>query len=83
MGPGIRGVVSGRLDLQTSAGKYPRLVPIVQAHDEPRIEPEEFEKALRYGLAGKSAGVMMFTIGSVASDDGKMAAMKRVYSEVK
>ncbi|MHB9134111.1 MAG: hypothetical protein ACYDBB_23825 [Armatimonadota bacterium] len=45
------------------------------------MSPEEFERVLRYGLAGKSTGVMMFTIGSVTEDPGKMAAMKRVYRE--
>ena len=67
--------------LQTAPGRYPTFWPIVQAHDEPRITPEEFEKVLRYGLGGKSTGVMMFTIRSVAQDDGKMEAMKRVYLE--
>jgi hypothetical protein len=37
-------------------------------------------KVLRYGLSGRSTGVVMFTIRSVAEDSGKMAAMKRVYS---
>jgi len=72
---------SKRYDVRTAPDEYPKLWPIVQAYDEPRITPGEFEKVLRYGLAGKSAGVMMFTIGSVAEDDGKMAAMKRVYTE--
>ena len=57
----------------------PELWPIVQAHDEPYISPEEFEQVLRYGLSGRSTGVMMFTIRSVAEHAGKMAAMKRVY----
>ena len=35
--------------------------------------------ALRYGLAGKSTGVMMFTSGSVAADPAKIAAMMDVY----
>ncbi len=73
---------SERYDVQTEPDKYPKLLPIVQAHDEPRITPEEFEKVLRYGLMGKSTGVMMFTIGSVAADSGKMAAMQRVYLEL-
>ncbi len=68
-----------RFDMQTRPGRYPQVWPIVQAHDEPRIEPDEFEQVLRYGLGGRSTGVMMFTLGSVAKDDGKMAAMKRVY----
>jgi hypothetical protein len=72
---------SERYPIETEAGKYPRLWPIVQAHDEPRITPEEFETVLRHAMTGKSTGVMMFTIGSVAADEGKMAAMKRVYTE--
>lgn len=70
---------SARYPVQTAPGKYPRLWPIVQAYDEPRISPEEFARVLEYGLAGKSSGVMMFTIDSVAQDPGKMEAMKRIY----
>ncbi|MDZ4857969.1 MAG: hypothetical protein SGI88_03225 [Candidatus Hydrogenedentes bacterium] len=70
-----------RYTVKTAPGEYPRLWPIVQAHDEPRIEPEELEQVLRYGLSGKSSGVLMFTLPSVALDEGKMAAMKRVYTE--
>ena len=72
---------SQTFNVQTEPDLYPKLWPIVQAHDEPRIEPEEFEKVLHYGLSGKSSGVMMFTLGSVVADDGKMEAMKRVYLE--
>lgn len=71
-----------RYPVQTAPGQYPRLWPIVQAHDDPRVSPEEFEQVLRYGLSGKSTGVMMFTLASVAADPGKMAAMRRVYREV-
>ena len=73
------GYFGEKFDMQTRPGVYPQVWPIVQAHDEPRITPEEFEKVLQYGLGGRSTGVMMFTLGSVASDEGKMAAMKRVY----
>jgi hypothetical protein len=69
--------------VKTDPKQYPQIWPIVQAHDEPRIEPDEFEAVLRYGLSGKSTGVMMFTIGSVAADAGKMEAMKRVYLNAK
>lgn len=65
--------------LQTAPGQYPRLWPIVQAHDDPKVSAEEFERVLRYGLSGKSTGVMMFTLGSVAKDPEKMEAMKKVY----
>ncbi len=61
----------------------PRLWPIVQAHDEPRIEPEEFARVLEYGLGGQSSGVMMFTLDSVVGDAGKLAAMQRVYCHAK
>lgn len=71
-----------KFDMQTQPGRYPQVWPIVQAHDEPRITPEEFEQVLRYGLGGRSTGVMMFTLRSVADDDGKMEAMKRVYTEL-
>jgi hypothetical protein len=72
---------SEHFDIRTKPGDYPRLWPIVQAHDEPRISPEELARVLEYGLGAKSTGVMMFTIGSVAGrDDGKMAAVKRVYT---
>ena len=71
---------SRRMPIQTEPGKYPRLWPIIQAHDEPRISPAEFETVLRHAMSGKSTGVMMFTIGSVAADAGKMAVMKKVYT---
>lgn len=70
---------SGRYPVQTEPGAYPRLWPIVQAEDNPRVTPEELEQVLRYGLSGKSTGVMMFTTTSVAEDPGKLAAMRRVY----
>jgi len=73
---------SEQYDAQPAPDKYPKVWPIVQAHDEPRITPEEFEKVLRYGLMAKSTGVMMFTIGSVAADKGKMETMKSVYLEL-
>ena len=74
--------MSGRLPIQTEPGRYPRIWPIVQAFDEPRISPAEFEQVLRYGLEGKSTGVMMFTLPAVVQDSGKMEVMKRVYGEM-
>lgn len=65
--------------VKTAAGAYPQIWPIVQAHDDPRVTPEEFERVLTHGLGGKSTGVMMFTIGGVAKDPAKMEVMKRVY----
>ena len=72
---------SARYDVKTAQGEYPRLWPIVQAHDDPRVSPQDFEKVLRYGLLGKSTGVMMFTLPSVAADKEKMEVMKKVYLE--
>lgn len=67
---------------RTSGDDKPRIWPIVQAHDDPDvIPPEEFEAALHAGLAGGATGVMMFTLGSVAQSDGKMAVLKRVYNQ--
>lgn len=65
--------------IRTAANAYPRIWPIVQAHDDPRVSPAEFEQVLNHGLSGKSTGVMMFTLRSVAQDPGKMEVMKRVY----
>lgn len=73
---------SKQYNIETEPGQFPRLWPIVQAHDDPRITPEEFEKVLTYGLSAKSTGVMMFTIKSVAADPGKMAAMQKVYLNI-
>ena len=70
-------------DVAVEQGRFPRLWPIVQAHDEPRIPPAEFGRVLEYALSGRSTGVMMFTLGSVAADDGKMAEMRRVYRGLK
>ena len=65
---------------QRQTEREPQMWPIVQAHDDPRVTPEEFEKVLRYGMGGKSGGIMMFTTASVAADEGKMAVMRRVYT---
>ena len=71
---------STRHDVVTEPDKSPRLWPIVQAFDAPRVEPEELATVLEYGLAGKSSGVMAFTIDSVAADPGKIEAVKKVYT---
>ena len=56
-----------RLNIQ--AGLYPKVWPIVQAHNDPGvISAEQFEKVLRYGSGSKASGVMMFTSNSVAED---------------
>jgi hypothetical protein len=70
---------SKRLDIQT--GSYPKVWPIVQAHNDPNIiSAEEFEKVLRHGGGAGATGVMMFTSNSVAEDVKKVEAMKKVYT---
>jgi hypothetical protein len=65
-------------------GTYPKVWPIVQAYDDPKIiSPGEFGKVLKMGLSSASTGVMMFTAASVAGDASKTATMQKVYSEVK
>ena len=72
---------SNRLNI--SRNTYPKVWPIVQAHNDPGlISTEEFETVLRGGLAGKSSGVMMFTTHAVAEDEGKTAVMKKVYNSL-
>lgn len=69
-----------RLTIQ--AGQFPKVWPIIQAHNDPGIISElEFEKVLRYGAGAKATGVMMFTSNSVAGDEKKIMAMKKVYLE--
>ncbi len=69
--------------LNITKGAYPKVWPIVQAHNSPgTISSEEFEDVLWGGLAGSSSGVMMFTTSSVAEDEGKIAVMKKVYTEL-
>ena len=71
--------LGNRLDIRN--GSYPKIWPIVQAHNDPSmISSEEFEMVLRHGLSGKSSGVMMFTSYAVAEDEGKTAVMKKVYT---
>ena len=73
---------SGKMEIKP--GSYPKIWTIVQAYDEPRkISAGEFEKVLRYGAAGSSSGVMMFTTNAVAESPEKTLTMKKVYSEWK
>ncbi len=59
---------------------YPKIWPIVQAHNDPEVvSAREFEIVLRGGLSGKSTGVMMFTTNAVAEDKAKTKVMKDVY----
>ncbi|MFW5901102.1 MAG: family 10 glycosylhydrolase [bacterium] len=70
---------SGRLEVKYDS--YPKLWPIVQAHNDPAIiSPEEFKTVLNGGLAGKSTGVMMFTTRAVAEDSNKIRVMKELYT---
>ncbi len=72
---------SDRLNIKKNV--YPKLWPIVQAHNDPgNISKEEFEKVLKGGLAGGSTGVMMFTTSAVAEDNGKTEVMKKVYTDL-
>ncbi len=71
---------SDRLNIKEDS--YPKIWPIVQAHNSPGIiSNEDFETVLEGGLAGKSSGVMMFTTSAIAEDEGKTAVMKNVYSK--
>ena len=70
---------SKRLNIKDS--RFPKVWPIVQAHNDPgTISAEEFEKVLRYGAGAGSTGVMMFTSNSVAEDPMKIETMKAVYT---
>ena len=72
---------SNRLNIKK--GAYPKVWPIVQAHNSPgSISREEFETVLKGGLAGESSGVMMFTTSSVAEDEGKTEVMEKVYVDL-
>ena len=69
--------------INVEKGAYPKVWPIVQAHNDPGIISEEaFETVLKGGLVGSSSGVMMFTVNSVAEDVGKIEVMKKVYSNL-
>ena len=73
---------SERLNIQN--GMYPKVWPIVQAHDDPgTISGVEFETVLKGGLAGKSSGVMMFTTNAMAGSEAKTEVMKNLYLEIK
>ncbi len=68
--------------LNITEGKFPKVWPIVQAHNDPGIiSAGEFENVLRYGTSGKATGVMMFTSYAVAEDEKKIEVMKKVYGE--
>ncbi|SNY95041.1 hypothetical protein [Flagellimonas pacifica] len=73
---------SNRLNIKKNA--YPKVWPIVQAHNSPGVvSKEEFEIVLKGGLAGESSGVMMFTTSAVAEDKDKIAVMKKIYTNLR
>ncbi|NNE78448.1 MAG: hypothetical protein HKN31_15400, partial [Pricia sp.] len=70
-----------RLDAQKM--NFPKIWPIVQAHNDPgTVTAEEFQTVLKGGLSGKSSGVMMFTTNAVAEDKAKTKVMKEFYSSL-
>lgn len=67
-----------KLDIEKNG--YPKIWPIVQAHNDPGIvSSAEFKIVLKGGLTGKSSGVMMFTTNAVAEDKAKTKVMKDLY----
>lgn len=69
--------------LNVEKDTYPKVWPIVQAHDDPAgISPKEFEIVLKGGLTAESSGVMMFTTHAIAADEDKTEVMKRVYTDL-
>jgi hypothetical protein len=78
--------LSHELGLKGTPVERLKIWPIVQAWSDPqgeKVSAEEFEKVLRAGVAAGSTGVMMFTLGAVAEDDAKMAALKKVYLQMR
>ena len=62
----------------------PKVWPIVQAHDDPKIiSGVEFETVLTGGLSGESSGVMMFTTSAMAQSEEKTDVMRKLYLEIK
>lgn len=67
-----------RLDIGQDS--YPKVWPIVQAYDDPKvISNDEFEMVLKGGLSDKSSGVMMFTTNAIAASEGKVEVLRKVY----
>jgi hypothetical protein len=62
-------------------GTFPKVWPIVQAYDDPRvISPEELGEVLGYGSGSGASGIMMFTSHAVAESSPKTETIKKVYS---
>lgn len=71
-----------RMDIKPDA--FPKVWPIVQAYDDPRvISPEEFGEVLGYGSGSGATGIMMFTANAAAENPAKTETMKKVYSGLK
>ena len=69
--------------LKIKPGEFPKVWPIVQAYDDPKVvSAEEFGTVLRYGAGAGSTGVMMFTGNAVAENPVKTGVMKKIYSEL-
>jgi hypothetical protein len=69
--------------LEIKNGATPKVWPIVQAYNNPGIvSAADFETVLKGGLSAKTSGVMMFTTGAMAEDEGKIKVMKKVYESV-
>lgn len=70
-----------RLDIGQNS--YPKVWPIVQAYDDPKvISSDEFEMVLKGGLADRSSGVIMFTTNAIAGSVEKIEVLKKVYSNL-
>ena len=71
---------SDRLNIEEDS--YPKIWPIVQAHNSPGIiSSAEFETVMKGALVGKSTGVMMFTTSAVAEDESKTEVVKNMYTK--
>lgn len=67
--------------LAIQEGTFPKVWPIVQAHDSPGVvSTEDFQIVLQGGLSHGSSGVMMFTTNAVAEKTEKMDIVKSVYN---
>lgn len=70
-----------RLTIENDA--YPKVWPIVQAHNDPHIiSAKEFSTVLKGGLTSQSSGVMMFTTNAVAEDRQKTEVMRNLYRAI-
>lgn len=66
--------------LAIEEGKFPKVWPIVQAHDSPGVvSKEDFQIVLQGGLSHCSSGVMMFTTKAVAEKPEKIDVVKDLY----